>query len=101
MRTCRLSHQIMGPTIVKVAKTGFMRKIANLQLLVPKSYVITHKYSCQKSYISIIMTSTTWADPRCVQDAATFLGSQNRSQGRCVWQARASCRGTFANFAVL
>ena len=32
MRTCGLSHQIMGPTIVKVAKTGFMRKIANLQL---------------------------------------------------------------------
>ena len=35
MRTCGLSHKIMGPTTVKVAKTGFMRKIANLQLEVP------------------------------------------------------------------
>ena len=35
MRTCGLSHQIMGPTTVKVAKTGLMRKIANLQLEVP------------------------------------------------------------------
>ena len=32
MRTCGLSHQIVGPIIVKVAKPGFMRKIANLQL---------------------------------------------------------------------
>ena len=31
MRTFELSHQIMGPTTVKVAKTGFMRKIVNLQ----------------------------------------------------------------------
>ena len=35
MRTCGLSHQVMGPTTVKVAKTSFMRKIANLQLEVP------------------------------------------------------------------
>ena len=26
----------------------------------------------------------TWAGPRCVQEAATFLGPQNRTQGRCV-----------------
>ena len=30
MRTCRLSHQIMGLTTVKMAETGFMSKIANL-----------------------------------------------------------------------
>ena len=28
MRTCGLSHQIMGPTTVKVAKTGLIRKKA-------------------------------------------------------------------------
>ena len=30
------------------------------------------------------MTSITWAGPRCVQELATFLGPQNRTQGRCV-----------------
>ena len=25
----------------------------------------------------------TWAGPRCVQELATFLGPQNRTQGRC------------------
>ena len=35
MRTCGLSHQIMGSMTVKVAKTGFLRKIVNLQLEVP------------------------------------------------------------------
>ncbi len=29
------------------------------------------------------MTSITWAGPRCVQELATFLGPQNRTQGRC------------------
>ena len=28
------------------------------------------------------MTSITWAGPRCVQELATFLGPQNRTQGR-------------------
>ena len=45
--------------------------------------MITHRCACQKSYTSIIITSITWAGPRCVQEAATFLGPQNRSQGRC------------------
>ena len=27
--------------------------------------------------------SITWAGPRCVQELATFLGPQNRTQGRC------------------
>ena len=49
MRTCGLSHQIMGPTIVKVAKTGFMRKIANLQLEVPYFDMIVHRCACEKS----------------------------------------------------
>ena len=40
--------------------------------------------ACQKSYTSIIMTSITWAGPRCVQELGTFLGPQNRTQGRCV-----------------
>ena len=31
----------------------------------------------------MIMTSITWAGPRCVQELATFLGLQNRTQGRC------------------
>ena len=42
--------------------------------------------ACQKSYTSIIITSITWAGPRCVQEAATFLGPQNRTQGRCEFQ---------------
>ena len=29
------------------------------------------------------MTSITWPGPRCVQELATFLGPQNRTQGRC------------------
>ena len=45
--------------------------------------MITHRCACQKSYTSIIMTSITWAGPRCVQEAAAILGSQNRTQGRC------------------
>ena len=49
MRTCGLSHQIMGPTTVKVAKTGFMRKIANLQLEVPYFDMIVQKCACEKS----------------------------------------------------
>ena len=65
MRTCGLSHQIKGPTTVKLAKSGFNCKI------------------CQKSYTSIIITSITWAGPRCVQGAAAILGPQNRTQGRC------------------
>ena len=48
--------------------------------------MIAHRCACQKSYTSIIITSITWADPRCVQEAATFLGPQNRTQGRCVLQ---------------
>ena len=44
--------------------------------------------ACQKSYTSIIMTSITWAGPRCVQEAATFLGPQNRTQGRCELELR-------------
>ena len=39
--------------------------------------------ACQKSYTLIIMTSITWAGPRCVQEAAAILGPQNRTQGRC------------------
>ena len=39
--------------------------------------------ACQKSYTLIIMTSITWAGPRCVQEAAAILGPQNRIQGRC------------------
>ena len=48
MHTCVLSHQIMGPTTVKMAKTGFMRKIANLQLEVPYFDMIVHKCACEK-----------------------------------------------------
>ena len=40
--------------------------------------------ACQKSYTPIIMTSITWACPKCVQEAAAILGPQNRIQGRCV-----------------
>ena len=29
------------------------------------------------------MTSITWASPRYVQEAATILGPQNRTQGSC------------------
>ena len=54
MRTCGLSYQIMGPITVKMAKTSFMRKIANLQLevqeLVPvqvimgEELVLVHRF---------------------------------------------------------
>ena len=30
------------------------------------------------------MTSITWASPRYVQEVATILGPQNRTQGSCV-----------------
>ena len=49
MRTCGLLHQMMGPITVKMAKTGFMRKIANLQLEVPYFDMIVHKCACEKS----------------------------------------------------
>ena len=39
--------------------------------------------ACQKYYTSIIITSITWAGPRCVQEAAAILGHQNCTQGRC------------------
>ena len=49
VRTCGLSHQ-MGPITVKMAKTGFMRKKANLQLEVPYfDMMIVHKCACEKS----------------------------------------------------
>ena len=57
MRTCGLSHQIMGRTTVKMAKTGFMRKIANLQLDVPYfdmknlRYINYHFYHTGKSQV--------------------------------------------------
>ena len=57
MRTCGLSHQFKGPVIVN----------------------LTIDYS----YTPIIMTSITWAGPKCVQEAAAILGPQNRIQGRC------------------
>ena len=34
--------------------------------------------ACQKSYTLIIMTSITWACPRCVQEAAAILACQIR-----------------------
>ena len=37
----------------------------------------------------------TWAGPRCVQEAATFLGPQNRTQGRCVTEFSLQMEGTF------
>ena len=83
MRTCGLSHQIMGPTTVKMAKTGFMRKIDNLQLDVPYFDMIVHKCACEKSYISIITTPIIQASLKYLQEPATILGPQNRTQGRC------------------
>ena len=82
MRTFGLSHQFKGPTTVKVAETDFNCKIARFTVVDP--YVITHRCACEKSYISIKMTSITWAGPRCVQDLGTIFGPQNRTQGRCV-----------------
>ena len=43
-----------------------------------------HQLKAIPSHIPIIMTSITWAGPRCVQELATILASQNRVQGRCV-----------------
>ena len=49
--------------------------------------MIIHRCACEKSYMSIIMTSITWAGPSCVQEPATILAPQNRTQGRCeVWR---------------
>ena len=50
--------------------------------------MIVHRCACEKSYIPIIMTSITWAGPRCVQELGTFLAPQNRIQGRCVMRSR-------------
>ena len=83
MHTCGLSHQIMGPPTVKMAKTGFMGKIANLQLEVPYFDMIVQKCACEKSYISIIITFITQASLKYLQDPATIFGPQNRTQGRC------------------
>ena len=47
--------------------------------------------ACQKSYTPIIMTSITWAGPKCVQEAAAILGPQNRIQGRCVQYRCQNC----------
>ena len=33
--------------------------------------------------MSIISSIITWASPRYVQELATILGPQNRTQGRC------------------
>ena len=49
-------------------------------------YVITQKSSCQESYTSIIITSITWADLRCVQEAASILGPQNRKIIAFFWR---------------
>ena len=46
--------------------------------------MITQKCACQKSYTSIIITSITWAGPRCVQELGAISGSQNRTQRGCV-----------------
>ena len=40
---------LMGPTTVKMTKSGLMRKIANLQLEVPYFDMIVHKCACEKS----------------------------------------------------
>ena len=72
-----------GPTTVKMAKSGFMRKIANLQLEVLYFDMILHKCACEKSYISIIITFITQASLKYLQEPAAILGPQNRTQGRC------------------
>ena len=51
--------------------------------------------ACQKSYTLIIMTSITWAGPRCVQEAAAILGPQNRVQGRCEQFSKKFMSGEF------
>ena len=43
--------------------------------------------ACQKSYTSIIITSITWAGPRCVQGLGAFLGPENRTQRRSVYHS--------------
>ena len=35
--------------------------------------MIIHRCACEKSYTPIIMTSITWAGPRCVQELGKFL----------------------------
>ena len=77
MRTCGLSHQKMGPPTVKMAKTGFMGKKANLQREVPYFDMIVQKCACEKSYISIIITFITQASLKYLQEPATILGPQN------------------------
>ena len=42
-----------------------------------------HQLKAIPSHIPIIMTSITWAGPRCVQELATILAPRNRIQGRC------------------
>ena len=73
----------MGPKTVKMAETGFMRKIANLQLEVHSFDMIVQKCACEKSYISIIIPFITQASLKYLQEPAAILGPQNRTQGRC------------------
>ena len=67
----------MGPKTVKMAISGFMRKIANLQLEVPYFDMIVHKCACEKSSISIIIIFITQASLKYLQEPATILGPQN------------------------
>ena len=46
--------------------------------------MITHRCACESFLISIIITSITWAGPRCVQEMGNILGPQNRTHVRCV-----------------
>ena len=73
----------MGPPTVKMAKTGFMGKEANLQREVPYFDMIVQKCACEKSYISIIIPFITQASLKYFQEPAAILGRQNRTQGRC------------------
>ena len=73
----------MGPPTVKMAKTGFMGKKANLQREVPYFDMIVQKCACEKSYISIIIPFITQASLKYLQEPAAILGPQNRTQGRC------------------
>ena len=88
MRTCGLSHQIMGPITVKMAKTGFMRKIANLQLEVPYFDMIVHTQVHMLKILDINYNHFYHTGKFQVLSSGAcyyfIFGPRNRTQGRCV-----------------
>ena len=47
--------------------------------------MITHRCACKSFLISIIMTSITWAGPRCVQELGDYFRPSKLHSGK-LWR---------------